>query len=316
MEGLRRLSAVAAVAVLAAAAAPGWTVAGGAEFGDPDYPLRVAWIGGEIRVLVQPRPNEGYIQIAERVMADPSRYREVIAYNGKRPTRLGQPVAFPLNAVKPRMRGHALRALHPGDTWGQRGWVHLVSDPAENLIQLSEAFTGSKRRFQALARYNGLKNPDLLRIGMEISVPVAWIPDELELHPMGVKAPLRLERDERTGRHYALYRLRRDETLYSSVILRFTGRERAGEVRRLAGQLMRLNAIASPERVPTHRPLRIPIEWISDEYLPDGPPGASLRRANPPPRKRSPAGRCTSSSIRATAGSMRAPPTAAGARAI
>ena len=280
MEGWTRLSAAIALSAMTVAISPDWQAAapGGAEFGDPEYPMRVAWIGSEILVRVYPRPNEGYIQLAGRVMADPSGYQGIVAYNGHRPVRLGHPVAFPLAALKPRLRGHALRALYPDDTWGERGWVHRVVHPAENLIQLTEAYTGSKRRFLALARYNGLENPDLLRIGMTITVPVAWISEELELRPMGVKPPLGLQKDPRTGRHYALYQLQRDETLYSSVILRFTDRERAGEVRRLAQQLMRLNGISSPERVPTHRPLRIPIEWISDEYLADG----HARRIAPP----------------------------------
>ena len=115
--------------------------------------------------------------------------------------------------------------------------VHRVAYASENLIQLAEAFTGSKARFQALAKLNKLSNPDLLRIGTELVFPLEWIPEELNLRPLGVKAPLTLERDPATRRHYAVYTIRKNETLYSSVILRFTDREFADEVRRLAEAL-------------------------------------------------------------------------------
>ena len=237
------------------------------DFGDPAEPMVVAWAGREIRVWVRPRENEGYLQLARRVMAEPERYRDIVEYNGNRPVMLGRGVAFPFAAIKPALRGEALRALYPGDYPAERGWVHRVAYPSENLIQLAEAFTGSKAKFQALAKLNKLRNPDLLRIGTELVIPVEWIPEELNLQPLGVKAPLTLERDPATRRHYAVYTIRKNETLYSSVILRFTDREFAEEVRRMAEALVRLNGLRDVEHVPAGSKLRIPVEWIGEDYL-------------------------------------------------
>ena len=129
-----------------------------AEFGDPGDRMRVEWRKGRVVVGVYPRPNEGYIQIARRVMETPSGYKAIETFNGKRPVRTGIPVDFPITALKPVLWGRALRALHPGDELTERGWTHNVSGPGETLIQLTEAYTGSKRRCRELARNNKMKN--------------------------------------------------------------------------------------------------------------------------------------------------------------
>jgi N-acetylmuramoyl-L-alanine amidase len=95
--------------------------------------------------------------------------------------------------------------------------------------------------------------------------------------PAGLKAPLRLETDAATGRVFALYTLEPDETLYS-VLIRFTDRERADEVNRLSAILVRLNKLKGATRIPPGKALRIPLEWISDDYL-IGRPGGSAPTA-------------------------------------
>ena len=229
-------------------------------------PPKGFWYQGRIVVAVKPLPNEGYIQIAERVMLHPGRYREVIAFNGKRPVQRGRSVRFPFSAIKMRMRGNILRAMYPEDELTEKGWAHSVTNPLETLIQLTEAFTGSKRRFRELARINRLGNANMLRAGTVITIPLRWIPRELGFQPTSVKKPLGLVHDRASGRSYATYTLKKNETLYS-VILRFTDRERAAELRRMAGIMLKLNRIRSMERVPAGRPLRMPVEWLSPEFL-------------------------------------------------
>jgi N-acetylmuramoyl-L-alanine amidase len=180
---------------------------------------------------------------------------------------LGHPISFPLALVKAEIRGAALRAMYPGDYPSDGGWVHRVAFPTENLMMLAEAFTGSGGKYAAIARRNGLRDPDLLRIGTEILIPLEWLSEDLELRPVSLKPPLVLERDPRTRRQYALYTIRKDETLYSSVILRFTDREFAEEVNRMAQELVRLNGLRDAEHVPAGQLLRIPLEWISEEFL-------------------------------------------------
>ena len=240
--------------------------------------LPAFWLEGRIVAAVLPRPNEGYIQLAARVMAEPSRYPEVVAFNGNRTVMRGRPVRFPLNLLKEEFQGNILRSLYPDDELTERGWAHRVTDPLETLIQLTEAYTGSARRFRELARYNGLRNADLLRMGTVVTIPLAWISEGLRFGPQGLKAPLELIRDPAKGRIFASYRVRKDDTLYS-LILRFTERERAEEVTRMSRELVRLNRLRNERALPAGRALRIPIEWIGEEYLLQ----KAARRPRPPP---------------------------------
>ncbi|NIR96996.1 MAG: hypothetical protein GWO39_02515, partial [Gammaproteobacteria bacterium] len=57
------LACLFGVAWLAVPAAPA------ADFGDPGSRMRVYWLNSRLMVGVQPQPNEGYIQLARRVMA-------------------------------------------------------------------------------------------------------------------------------------------------------------------------------------------------------------------------------------------------------
>ncbi len=240
---------------------------------------RAFWLQGRIVAAVDPRPNEGYIQLGRRVMENPERYREISAFNNNRPVQHGRPVRFPLDTLKPELRGNILRVLYPEDEMTERGWAHHVTDPLETLIQLTQAYTGSKRRFRELARSNKLKNPNVLRLGTVVTFPLGWIPQALGFRPVAVKPPLGLLQDGASGRTFAVYSLRKNETLYS-VILRFTDRERAAEVRRMAKLMLRLNRLRGAAAVPAGRPLRMPIEWIREVYL--------VRKAPPthPPRRR------------------------------
>jgi N-acetylmuramoyl-L-alanine amidase len=265
---------IAVLLALALAASSALPVQGGQP------PLKGFWYQGRIVVAVKPLSNEGYIQIAERVMQHPRKYRDVIAFNGNRPVQRGRSVRFPLSTLKMPMRGNILRAMYPEDELTEKGWAHSVTDPLETFIQLTEAYTGSKRRFRELARLNRITNADVLRAGAVITIPLKWIPRELGFQPTSVKKPLGLVYDKATGRTFATYTLRKDETLYS-VILRYTDRERAAEVRRMAELMLKLNGIRGATSVPAGRPMRMPVEWLSPEYLGDG---AVVRRAPPPPK--------------------------------
>ncbi len=226
--------------------------------------MRAYWLRGRLVVGVYPLANEGYIQIARRVMQAPEDYPAIAALNRNRAVQTGVPTVFPIATLKPVLRGHALRALYPEDELTERGWAHTVEDPLESLMQLTQAYTGSKRRFKELARYNRISNPDVLPLGTGIVIPLHWISEALGFRPKSLRKPLLLDKDAQSGRLYAKYKVRRNDTLYS-LLLRFTDRERAAELNRMAGLLLRINGIASEDRLKAGISLRIPIEWISEE---------------------------------------------------
>src|SRR5690349_884478 len=95
----RRICAVFVGFVLLAGS-PALLVAGP----DAARPMQVYWAHGRIVVGIYPESNEGYIQIARRVMEHPEQHEEVREFNGGRPVMAGIAVKFPLVMLKPALR--------------------------------------------------------------------------------------------------------------------------------------------------------------------------------------------------------------------
>lgn len=70
------------------------------------------------------------------------------------------------------------------------------------------------------------------------------------------------------GQEYAVYRLKKGEALYSSVVSRFTGRVYAKDVNEVIEKIVEINKIADVARIYVDEPIRIPIEYVTTEYLP------------------------------------------------
>ena len=65
-----------------------------------------------------------------------------------------------------------------------------------------------------------------------------------------------------------MYRLRKGEALYSAVVVRFTGRLDAADVNDLALKLAQRSGIADVHTIPVGFPVKIPVEFLSDDFLP------------------------------------------------
>jgi N-acetylmuramoyl-L-alanine amidase len=74
---------------------------------------------------------------------------------------------------------------------------------------------------------------------------------------------------------YAVYRLRPGEALYSSVVVRFTGRLTAVDVNALASEIAARSAIADVTDIPVGYRVKVPFELLLPEFL---PPGHARRR--------------------------------------
>jgi N-acetylmuramoyl-L-alanine amidase len=71
---------------------------------------------------------------------------------------------------------------------------------------------------------------------------------------------------------YAIYRLKRGEALYTSVIMKYTGRLDPEEVTEVSRQVAALSGIRDTRSIPAGFPVKIPRELILPEYLPSGDP--------------------------------------------
>ncbi len=118
-----------------------------------------------------------------------------------------------------------------------------------------------------LVRYNKMRNKgNILKKGDVIKIPWKWVSPELSLRPVSLKPPLKLKQDK-SGKFYAHYQMKHGETLYSSVVIRFTGRLLNDEVNQVANKLLKLNNISDAKLIQTRQKIRIPLGWLSEEYL-------------------------------------------------
>ncbi|GIT04487.1 MAG: hypothetical protein CM1200mP28_17460 [Deltaproteobacteria bacterium] len=118
-----------------------------------------------------------------------------------------------------------------------------------------------------LVRFNKMRrNGNVLQIGDIIKIPWKWISPELKLRQFVVKPPLKLKHDK-SGKLIAQYQMQKGDTLYSSVVIRFTGRLLNDEVNQIANQLLKLNNISEARLIQKHQKIKIPLELLSEEYI-------------------------------------------------
>ncbi len=235
--------------------------------------IRVGFNRRRIRIQLQPRSGEGVFQFGKRVMQDwQTRYQAISKYNQNRPLQIGRFVSFPFNTLKGAIQGVALQGLFPNDTAEEHGWVHRITYSGETMGFVAGVFAKRGISARKLLKYNQLKNGGKsLGISDKITIPWKWLREELNLRPLAVRAPLKIGKDQK-GKQYAYYQLKRGETIYSSVVIRFTDRVLPKEVSRLSDQLLALNQVANPEKITLNKKLKIPLEWLSEEYLLDKKP--------------------------------------------
>ena len=241
----------------------------------------VAIQGDDRRIHVEalPRPSEGLNGLVVRLCGTGStRARaEVAAANGG-VARLERGVRYrvPFSCLRSELQLQVLRALYPEDVLAPEGWRHRVparaGAPPQDLWSVAELFTGSGEQFRQLRGANRLED-ERLEPGQEVLIPRTLLRPSLEAalpRPEVGSSPLVYERDQQG--EYAVYRLERGEALYSSVIVRFTGRIFAEDVNELAGEIAERSAIADVTDIPIGYPVRIPLEHLSPEHLPAGHP--------------------------------------------
>ena len=118
-----------------------------------------------------------------------------------------------------------------------------------------------------LVRFNKMrKNGNVFQIGDIIKIPWKWISPELKLRQFAVKPPLKLKQ-EKSGQLFAEYQMQTGDTLYSSVVIRFTGRLLNDEVNQIANQLLKLNKISEAKLIQNRQKIKIPLELLSEDYI-------------------------------------------------
>jgi N-acetylmuramoyl-L-alanine amidase len=266
---------------------------------------------GAVHLEVKPLPGEGYQRLAERTTGNAAIWRQIHRANGG-PPRLDARKRYrvALELLSRELQVRALKALWPKARYDGREWVHVVSADRpfgrpESLWAISQWLTGEGGRWKAIRKASGKRSRNvhpgekvrvpaaMLRPGYRIPAPFppppgapapeAPAPEAAAAPPAGTGAPParstasthvdgELEYGEDDRGRYAVYRLRAGEALYSSVVIRFTGRVDADEVNSTAALVARRSGIRDVTDIPVGFPVKIPLELLTPEYLPGDDP--------------------------------------------
>jgi len=230
--------------------------------------MLVGWNGKRLVVKLKPLVGEGGYSLARRVLLSNFRSLKTIRkYSKTRRLYRNRFITFPLKVINGNIRSSALKAVFFKDKAGIGYWKHRVTFAWETTSMIAGLFTKEGIKAGHLVRYNKMRNKgNILKKGEVIKIPWKWVSPELSLHPVSLKPPLKLKQDK-SGKFYAHYQMKHGETLYSSVVIRFTGRLLNDEVNQVANKLLKLNNIYDAKLIQTRQKIRIPLEWLSEEYL-------------------------------------------------
>ena len=221
-----------------------------------------------------PLRGEGLNAFARRLCGSEEAAGRLAEANGGRHLLAGLRYRVPLPLLTPELQQKVVRGLFPGDQLQVTGWTHTVELAAlrrgESLWTVAERFTGDGAHFRQIREANRLAD-DELRPGQQLWIPAALLRPGLQqaLPPGLLSTPgvaLDHREDEKGG--YAVYRLQPGEALYSSVVVRFTGRVFAEDVNALAAEIASASGIADVTDIPIGYEVKIPHELLLPEFLP------------------------------------------------
>lgn len=235
-------------------------------FGDQQK-IQVTFSQKKIRIKLKPRKGDGVYRFASWTLRNwKQNFKKITKYNKNKLLRADKFVEFPYKSLNSRIQGIALRALFSNDSNEIAGWAHRIKYPGETISLISGVFAKKQITSDQLIEHNKLRRKGRsLSIGDTIIIPWKWINPELNLRPFKVTKPLYNKGP--LDKAYAYYRIKKGESLYTSVVVRFTGRTLADDVNTLAKKILELNRIKNAHLIPVNLELKIPIEWISEDFL-------------------------------------------------
>jgi N-acetylmuramoyl-L-alanine amidase len=231
--------------------------------------FKAGFDGGKIVVQIQPSPGEGIFRFATWTLRDwRNNYKKIIKFNkSSNVLKKNRFITFPFNTLNDNMQSLVLQSLFAHDSGEEKEWAHRVKFRGETISLIAGVFAKREISAQKIITYNKLKDQGThLMIGDVVHIPWDWVREELNLRPIEVKAPLKVKLDQ-FGKRYAYYKIKKGESLYSSVVIRFTGRTLVEDVNDMANKLLVLNHIKDEHFVLVGSDIKIPLEWLSEEYL-------------------------------------------------
>ena len=230
--------------------------------------------GRDLEIEIRAAKGDSYAAVARRVSGGLEATEAISAWNGDRPVEIDDWIRVPLALLTDDYRVLVLVSLFPDDRREGEDWIHIArSGPLPTydagLWQVAEWFTGDGDSFDELMRANSLSSPELSR-GQAIRVPGTLLHASFQGAIVSADGSLEYGSDEKGP--YAAYRLKRNEALYSAVVVRYTGRTKASDVVTTAELIKERSGIRDLRDIPVGFKIKIPLDLLQPEFLPAGHP--------------------------------------------
>jgi N-acetylmuramoyl-L-alanine amidase len=229
----------------------------------------------DIFLEAQPRRGEGLLSFSRRFSGS-SRHVETISEANGGIERMLEGVRYrvPFQLLMPEIQLEVLREIFDADYAVAGGWYHEVgevsSHGSESLWHLAEWFTGLGTNYRAIRDANQLSDDDLSP-GQLVLIPARLLRPALRA-ALPPDSPYYLEYGSDGEGEFAAYRLKPGEALYSSVVIRFTGRIYGEDVIALADEIADRNGIRDVRAIPADYRVKIPFDLLLPEFLPASDP--------------------------------------------
>jgi N-acetylmuramoyl-L-alanine amidase len=230
----------------------------------------------EVFLSARPLPGEALDDFARRFTDDPATKKEILAGNaGMNLLRKDIFVRVPYRLLSDNYRRIAMEAIFPADRGDAKGWTHVVASPVghpESLWRIAEWFTGDGSNYRAI-RDEGQIAALPTETGQTVRIPARLLLPAFRSAAASASAPgSPLEYGEDEKGRYAVYRLKKGEALYTSVVIRFTGRLHAEDVRAKAEEIAARNGITDVRAIPADFAIKIPVQDLAPEFRPEDDP--------------------------------------------
>jgi N-acetylmuramoyl-L-alanine amidase len=264
----------------------------------------------QIEVRVKPHAGDAWTRLARRVTGDAANWEQLAAANEADETlESDQEVRVPFALLRPNLQRDIAATLFPKDSMTADGWKHVVVGArgieGESLWNIAEWFTGAGENYILIRKANpsqGLstRKGDVILVPKRLLTAAFGGSSEEENAPK-TAAEVRKPADDATQRAaadenvpeavaplaggqpslsydragaepFAVYRLQKGEALYSSVAIRFTGRVFAKDVNDVLDRIVAFNEIEDVAKIPVGYPVKIPMDLLLPEFLPQGDP--------------------------------------------
>jgi N-acetylmuramoyl-L-alanine amidase len=234
--------------------------------------LRVrASSGRDLYLEVKPWPDEDLLGLARRFSPSRDQSEKLVTLLAEKGAQTEDGYyRIPLEFLGPDARAFVLRSAFPDDRLDGGDWLHVARKSVlpiydEGLWQVAAWFTGNGAQFADLLRVNGLTSPELAP-GQIVRIPASLLDAALKPGPTSEDGTLVYGSDAR-GK-FAGYRLKPGEALYSSVVLRYTGRTAPDDVEALARTIAVRSDVRDVTGIPAGWLVKIPLDVLEPEFLP------------------------------------------------